>query len=228
MLPPEVRIHSAALVPTSFDPRDNRGKEYQYRLSVSPRADPLLDGPRGQRWHLPPRHGAPSWDAHAAARAACLLRGTHSFAAFANAPRGSERVAALAAAAAGSSADGTCRLSMVQLRQVGGDDFIFRIRGDRFLYKMVRNIVGALVKVGHGQIQEAEIAEALEAGAFSRSASLALTAPPQGLVLRHVLFGGTAAAPAPDFLLDQGGGSTVVRRAGLRRWRSPTVRAAAT
>jgi tRNA U38,U39,U40 pseudouridine synthase TruA len=117
---------------------------------------------------------------------------------------------------------------MVQLRHLGADDYVFRIRGDRFLYKMVRNIVGALVKVGHGQIQEGEIAEALEAGAFSRSASLALTAPPQGLVLRHVLFGGTAAATTPAFSLGQSGGSTALRRAGLRQWRAPTVRGAAT
>jgi tRNA pseudouridine(38-40) synthase len=155
MLPPDVRIHSATLVPVSFDPRDNRGKEYHYRFSVSPRANPLLDGPRGQRWHLPPRRGAPSWDAPAVSRAARLLLGTHSFAAFANSPRGSERVAAAAAAAAGSSNNPVCRLSMVQLRTLGTDEFLFRVRGDRFMYKMVRNMVGALVKVQTQLMQHA-------------------------------------------------------------------------
>jgi hypothetical protein len=83
-------------------------------------------------------------------------------------------------------------------------------------------------QVGLGQLEEAEIVEALQTGAFSRSASLALTAPPQGLVLRHVLFGGSDAAAAPAFGLDLGGESMGVRGAGLRRWRASTVRAAAT
>jgi len=220
LLPAEVRIQGAALVPDSFDPRDNRGKEYRYRLSVSPRADPLLDGARAQRWHLPPRRGAPQWDAAAAARAAALLRGSHCFAAFANSPRGSERVAAAAAAAAGSPAETVCRIRMLQLRQLGEGDYVFRVRGDRFNYKMVRNIVGALVKVGHGEISEAEMADALELGAFARSASLALTAPPHGLVLRHVLFGGSA-PDAPDFFGVDGAGEA--GRRGLRPWRACTV-----
>lgn len=218
MLPLEVRIHGAAPTTPTFDPRDNCGKEYWYRLSVSVCADPLLDGAHGQRWHLPPRRNAPQWDAQAAARTARLLLGSHSYAAFANTPRGSERVAAAEAAAAGKPVDTTCCLSMVQLRQLANDEYMFRLRGDRFLYKMVRNIVGALVKVGHGELSHDEVAEALEQGFFSRSKSLALTAPPQGLVLRRVLFGGHSSSPQPNFQ-----GMSRQPPSGLRPWRARTV-----
>ena len=61
--------------------------------------------------------------------------------------------------------------------------------GDRFLYKMVRNLVGALVKVGFGELEEDEVLEALETGEFAkRPASLPLTAPACGLVLRDVAY----------------------------------------
>ena len=54
------------------------------------------------------------------------------------------------------------------------------------LYKMVRNLVGAMVRVGSGELSSEEVLAALQQGSFARSDSVPLTAPAQGLVLRKV------------------------------------------
>ena len=91
--------------------------------------------------------------------------------------------------------DPICTLREVTLRRAEAttgtglycaDSWVFTVRGDRFLYKMVRNVVGALVKVGTGELAAEEVLEALETGAFRRSASVPLTAPAHGLELTRV------------------------------------------
>ena len=165
-----------------WDPRSNEGKEYRYAFSVGASArEPLR---RLYEWQLPARRGAPSWDAEAAAAAARALQGEHSYAAFANAPRGSER---------GKVVDPRCTLSRVALRRHGGGAggagrYSVELRGDRFLYKMARNAVGALVRVGAGELRLDELEAALRDGEWARSRSLPLTAPPQGLVLHRVFY----------------------------------------
>ena len=177
LLPSEICVQCAAWVDTTFDVRNNRGKEYRYVVKFCGAArDPLQ---RLYEWQLPPRRGRPEWDGAAAARAAAMMRGHHSFGAFGNTPRGKERLAPV---------DVACHLQMIQLRQVAGNAVMFRLRGDRFLYKMVRNIVGALVRVGLGELGEEEVADALARGAFERSMSVPLTAPAHGLVLHKVLY----------------------------------------
>eukprot|EP00966_Prymnesium_polylepis_P044306 1026793-Prymnesium_polylepis.1 len=51
---------------------------------------------------------------------------------------------------------------------------------------MVRNLVGALVRVGSGEYEADELIEALGHGAFARSHSVPITAPAHGLVLHSV------------------------------------------
>ena len=177
LLPDAICVRDAALVQaSSFDVRANLGKEYRYALSTAPCRDPLR---RLHEWQLPSRREAPRWDVLAVKHAARLLVGTHSFGAFGNTPRGAERKVEV---------DPRCTLRMLQLRQLGPTEFEFRMRGDRFLYKMVRNLVGALVKVGHGELHAEELAQALEDGQFKRSRSVPLTAPAHGLVLHRVLY----------------------------------------
>lgn len=194
LLPPDVSVRNAALVADGLDVRSNVGKTYIYRLSTLPGChDPLA---RHYEWHVPSRRGRPPWDAARASALAERLCGAHSFGAFGNTPRGRERAVAV---------DPRCTLHELHLAPTPMDDFgndlhpagrraaaaaaerwTFTVRGDRFLYKMVRNLVGALVKVGHGELSSDEVLEALEAGSFARSASLPLTAPAQGLVLQRV------------------------------------------
>ncbi|GAB9468540.1 tRNA uridine synthase [Globisporangium polare] len=56
-------------------------------------------------------------------------------------------------------------------------------QGDRFLYKMVRNLVGTLVDVGLGRITPESILLILEAKSRSKAGQ---GAPPQGLTLVHI------------------------------------------
>ena len=74
---------------------------------------------------------------------------------------------------------------MLQFRRLGENDYEFRIRGDRFLYKMVRNIVGTLVQVGCGELDQNELVTALSEGSFSTKPT---TAPAHGLFLHTVMF----------------------------------------
>ena len=178
LLPPEVAVRSARSVDASFDPRSTLGKTYLYRLSTRPGSrDPLR---RLYEWHRPPRRGASAWDADAVADVATALCGTHSFAAFANRPRGGERNVAV---------DPVCTLAELSLAEdaTTAEEWTFTVRGDRFLYKMVRNLVGALVKVGTGELASDELVDALEHGEWrGRGASVPLTAPAHGLLLQRV------------------------------------------
>lgn len=62
---------------------------------------------------------------------------------------------------------------------------IIHVVGDRFLYKMVRNIVGTLLEVGRGKIEAEEIPAILEARDRSKAGP---TAKPQGLFLKKVFY----------------------------------------
>lgn len=65
-----------------------------------------------------------------------------------------------------------------------GDEYHFVVEADRFLYKMVRAMVGMAVAVASGRLEMEEIEHALEG---SRPRRLVI-APPQGLVLEAVKY----------------------------------------
>jgi len=67
----------------------------------------------------------------------------------------------------------------------GERDLVFTIEANAFLYRMVRRIVNALVKVGGGKIGRAEFVEALASGDPNRITGTAAAA---GLSLTHVAF----------------------------------------
>lgn len=196
LLPPEVAVRRAVIVDGRFDVRSNTGKRYEYRFNTAPCRDPLT---RLHEWSVPTRRGQAPWDAERAAAFAAQLRGRHSFAAFGNTPRGRERAVEV---------DPICQLEEVILvpapsKSEGEASSSWRVvvRGDRFLYKMVRNLVGAIVRVGSGELTSDECLEALEAGKFARSASVPLTAPAHGLCLRRVEYA-EAQDPFAEVLLD--------------------------
>lgn len=56
---------------------------------------------------------------------------------------------------------------------------------DRFLYNMMRKIVGTLVEVGLGRITQEEFRAVLEAAEYSRKV---VTAPARGLCLDEVFY----------------------------------------
>jgi tRNA pseudouridine38-40 synthase len=78
---------------------------------------------------------------------------------------------------------GVCRVSRVAVA-ARTDEVVIAVKGDRFLYKMVRRIVGALVACGAGRLTERDIRAALA----GRPAPVFPTAPARGLVLDRVTY----------------------------------------
>lgn len=76
-----------------------------------------------------------------------------------------------------------CRLEALEIITMDSRVDI-RIRGNRFLNRMVRNLVGALVDVGRGKLSERDLRAILEAK--SRSALPSPGAPAHGLALERV------------------------------------------
>ena len=74
------------------------------------------------------------------------------------------------------------RIRIIKLRK---NLILIRVEGKSFLRRMVRNIVGALVKVGIGDWQPEKIKEVLESKDRSKAAA---SAPPNGLFLYSVHF----------------------------------------
>jgi tRNA pseudouridine38-40 synthase len=77
--------------------------------------------------------------------------------------------------------DGVCHVRRV-LVETSGDEVLVTVEGDRFLYKMVRRIVGALAACGSGRLTQKHIRAALKGRPFQPFQ----TAPAQGLLLDSV------------------------------------------
>lgn len=163
-LPTTIRIRRARLVLPEFHARfDAKGKTYRYEILNMPVADPFsID----RAWHLPR-----PLDLAAMRRAARFLVGKHDFASFTSNP-GYERETTVR----------TVRRLTLSRR---GNRIILSITADGFLYRMVRNIVGGLAKVGLGKMTVEEFKAALLA--CKRSAAPA-TAPACGLYLMRVYY----------------------------------------
>ena len=75
-----------------------------------------------------------------------------------------------------------------------GDLILVRMHASHFLWKMVRRVVGTLVRVGAGELPEARFRALLEgrAGRAEEARVAAGTAPPSGLFLERVLYPGEA------------------------------------
>lgn len=138
---------------------DATGKEYLYRLSLGP---VQLPQERLYSWHIPYR-----LDWGAMRKAAEALRGEHDFSAFANQD--------------GEARDPLCRVEEITMEESGR----FLVRGNRFLYKMVRTIVGTLIDVGRERIAAEELPAIL---ASRRRERAGVTAPAHGLTLRRVYY----------------------------------------
>jgi tRNA pseudouridine38-40 synthase len=78
-------------------------------------------------------------------------------------------------------ANGICTVESIAVASTG-DELTVKVSGDRFLYKMVRRMVGAVVACGSGRLTQKDIRSAL-AGRPSRPFT---TAPACGLLLDSV------------------------------------------
>ncbi len=163
-LPPDVRVVKARLVSPAFHARfDAIGKTYRYLILNHLVQDPFtLD----THWHVPRPINLP-----AMRRAARMLLGRHDFASFTSNP-GYER-------------ESTVRTMTRASIARDGSVLSFHFTAEGYLYRMVRNLVGALNQVGLGKITVDDFGRILKAR--SRSAAPA-TAPACGLYLMSVRY----------------------------------------
>jgi tRNA pseudouridine38-40 synthase len=81
--------------------------------------------------------------------------------------------------------DPVCTLHSIEIETLENGRFCFKVKGDRFLFRMVRNLVGTLAYVGCGKLEADQIPDLLQ----SRKRALAgVTAPSQGLHLVQVVY----------------------------------------
>ncbi len=88
--------------------------------------------------------------------------------------------------ASGSSVDNKiCTINKASLEEIN-TEYIFTIQADRFIYKMVRSIVGTLIDIGRGRIADS-LAAIINSKDRNRVGDTAL---PHGLVLDYVTYPG--------------------------------------
>lgn len=164
LLPEDIRVFDVRETAPDFHPRYHAvAKTYEYRVA---RGEICLPFERRYVHH----HPYPL-DAAAMALAARCLEGTHDFSAFA-------------------AADDRDELGLSKMRTVfssalfdQGDRLVYRIRGSGFLKHMVRNIMGTLIEVGKGNLDELGMLSLLGSD-WNRKAGP--RAPARGLFLMSV------------------------------------------
>lgn len=161
-LPEDVAVRSAQIVPPGFSPRfASKKKRYRYDLLFDKVRDPLLCT---RTWRI-----GYEMDMARMEREAKAIVGTHDFAAFRSA--GDER------------AETVRTIHGVELERTSPRRWSITIEGNAFLYNMVRILVGTLVDVGRGHLEEGTIARAL---AGKDRALAGQTAPAHGLTLQSI------------------------------------------
>jgi tRNA pseudouridine38-40 synthase len=167
-LPADMVVRRAALAPDGFHPRFHaRSRRYRYRLFCQELRDPLRERYAWRVW--PPVEPLTSL--------ASLWPGTHDFTAFGSptTPTGS-----------------TVRTVFSSEWSLVGDEWIFAIEADAFLYRMVRRLVYVQVAVGQGRASTSDLTLALDDDQGKREAAKrcipAGLASPNGLTLVEVTY----------------------------------------
>lgn len=157
-LPWDIRVQSSRLVPSDFHPRHcDCIKTYEYHILNRKIGIPSM---RLYSYHF-------HWkiDLEAMKKGASYLVGEHDFKSFCSAKT--------------QVTDTVRTIYSIDLRQEG-EEIILKIRGNGFLYNMVRIITGTLLQVGTGYYKPEQIADMLESK--NRMAAGAC-APAMGLFL---------------------------------------------
>jgi tRNA pseudouridine38-40 synthase len=164
-LPDEIAVVRASRVAPGFDARRClTRKMYRYTVLHSLVRDPFLEG---RAWRILERFNHSELN-----RLAQVLVGEHDFAAF----RG----------AADTRTETVRQIFRIDVRAAHNDDRItlIDVEGDKFLYNMVRIIVGTLIDIGRERCKSDALERALESHART---DLGITAPPDGLCLERVV-----------------------------------------
>ena len=160
-LPEDIAVLESSEVSPDFHPRHCHSiKTYEYRILNTQIRDPIKN--RYAHWTYVPM------DAERMKEAAAYLVGEYDFTSFCSVH-----------------AQTDTRVRTIYLLDVSrsGDEISIVVKGNGFLYNMVRIIAGTLMEVGRGHIEPAEVGRILEA----RDRHLAgPTAPPNGLCLMGI------------------------------------------
>lgn len=165
-LPEDVAVRELAECSAEFHPRfDARSRTYEYTVLISEVKQPLL---RRTTWQLERNLDLANMNS-----AAAQLIGSHDFAAFGSAPSGREE-------------ETTVRdVLKAEWRESRCNALLFTIEANAFLFRMVRRLVLALVRVGQGQLSADELKDILESRDAQRIKGLA---PACGLCLVDVKY----------------------------------------
>ena len=163
VLPETVCVYAADEMPLDFHSRyDCKGKEYVYIIWNAKYRNPFL---RGRALHYPFELDEKLLDTQAKA-----FIGTHDFSAF---------------CASGSSVQNKVRTIYDCSVKRDGEKVIFTVKGDGFLYNMVRIMLGTLLDINEGKIAKDTIPDIILSCKRERAG---VTAKPQGLYLNHVYY----------------------------------------
>lgn len=160
VLPRDIAVYDFQPVPESFNARYS-AVHRTYKYSIVERKSPL----HTTRAWWPGRRI--DWERVRSSLPALL--GTHDFTAFCASGHGAKTT--------------RCTVTLAELDEYDGV-LVFTIRANRFLYKMVRSLVGTLVGIGSGKIQDSLEDIIL----FKDRSRVGETAPPHGLVLEYVAY----------------------------------------
>lgn len=164
VLPPDIQVMSVAHAPDGFHALASAvAKEYRYFLFLGPLMPPYL-----RHTMVRERRGL---DVKRMREAAALLEGENDFLSF-SANRGVEDKSTVR------------NLSVLRIEETE-QGLVVRARSQGFLYKMVRQLVGCLLRVGRGDMSLDEVQALLD---HPRRSHDAPSAPPQGLFLWQVWY----------------------------------------
>jgi len=163
-LPHDISVTGVKRVPAKFHARFSAtGKEYRYQIDTGALPDIFL---RRYAWHHPRPLDIP-----AMRQAAKLITGKHDFSALSANPMREINTPVRT----------VTKLTITKRGQL----LTITVAANGFLYKMVRSIAGALVKVGEGKLTVAQLRKLL---AGKRRTALVETAPARGLFLWRVRY----------------------------------------
>lgn len=162
ILPPQIVVTGAEPVSENFHARYSaRARIYQYFLSLQPTAIG-----RDYSWYV----GGFKLDMALLERCASMLVGEHDFESFCKSNSDVDHFRCIVEEAEWSKNDSS---------------IVFRIRANRFLYGMVRALVGTMVEIGRGHRPFSDLKRILEA----KNRTLAgMAAPARGLFLEQIIY----------------------------------------
>lgn len=165
LLPSDIAILSAEVMPDSFHPTlDCIKKHYSYQICYAAVQLPFF---RFTSWHFPY-----PLDLDKMREAANHLIGKHDFSSFCNERALWDR-------------NPICNLETIKIISLPNKRLLISLIGDRFLFRMARNLIGTLAFVGKGKLLSQEIPAIL---ASKKRCLAGMTAPAHGLFLSQLFF----------------------------------------